>query len=38
MPMLPAKLVSTVLPFLVIRLLSERERAVPKDIEVFLLF
>ena len=34
-PILPAKLVITVRPFLVARLLSERERAVRNDIEVF---
>ena len=37
MPMLPAKAVRNVLPFFVIRLLRERESAVAKRIEVFLL-
>ena len=34
MPMEPAKLVSTVRPFLVIRLLRDRDSAVRKDMEV----
>ena len=36
MPMLPAKLVRNVRPFLVIRLFSESESAVRPDIERFL--
>ena len=35
MPMDPAKLVSTVLPFLVSRFWKERDRAVPKLMEGF---
>ena len=35
MPMLPAKAVSSVLAFLVIRLFIERESAVKKPMEVF---
>ena len=35
MPMEPAKLVRIVRPFLVIRLLREREKAVAKDMEGF---
>ena len=36
-PMLPANDVRNVRPFFVIRLLSERERAVKKDIDFFFL-
>ena len=35
MPMLPAKLVSSVRPFLVMRLLRDREKAVKKLMEGF---
>ncbi len=35
MPMDPAKAVSTVRPFFVIRLFNDRDKAVRKDIEVF---
>lgn len=38
MPMLPAKEVSMVLPFLVNRFFSDREKDVPKDMDGFFSF